>query len=239
MCWQYFTPENVGLAGRLVVGALLGALIGLERDLHGHSAGLRTHALVSLGATVFTVLSYFAAGALSWDGVPAATSYDPGRIAAQVVTGIGFLGAGTIIKSDFSVRGLTTASSLWLVAGIGMACGMGLYCLAVTTTALAFVFLAGVGQLERFLHREQLHALRISVKGREHLPTLRKFLDDYGVRIRGTSVAVDLTTGVAQLHFSILRREMAGASDGIEDMLVRLAALNLPLERGEWGPVVE
>lgn len=239
MYWQHFTPDNVGLAGRLVVAALLGGVIGLERDLHGRSAGLRTHALVSLGSAVFTLVSYFAAGALTWDGSAAANLYDPGRIAAQVVTGIGFLGAGTIIKSDFSVRGLTTASSLWLVAGVGMASGMGLYCLAVTTSAMALLLLAGVGQLERFMRRDQLHVLKIAVKGREHVPALRKFLEDYGAKIHGTSVAVDLITGVTQLHFSIRRRELSGASDGIEDILGRLAALNLPLERVEWGPVVE
>lgn len=239
MCWQHFTPENVGLAGRLVMAALLGAFIGLERDLHGRSAGLRTHALVSLGSAVFTLVSYFAAGALTWDGSPATNLYDPGRIAAQVVTGIGFLGAGTIIKSEFSVRGLTTASSLWLVAAIGMACGIGLYCLAITTTAMALLFLAGVGQLERYMRREQLHVLTVSVRGHEHVTQLRHFLDDSGIKVRGTGVTEDLTTGVTKVRFSVRLREVTGSATGGEELLARLHSLGLPLERVEWGPVVE
>jgi putative Mg2+ transporter-C (MgtC) family protein len=103
---------------RLFVGAALGGAIGLERELRERQAGLRTHLVVSVGAALFTLVSAY--GFTDW-GV----RVDPTRIAAQIVTGIGFLGAGAIIRQGLSVRGLTTAATLWLVAAIGMAAGAG------------------------------------------------------------------------------------------------------------------
>ena len=124
---------------RLLVASGLGAVIGLERDMHGRPAGLRTHLLVCMGAALFTILSVAVANTLGAGG----QTWDPGRIAAQIVTGIGFLGAGAILKAGFSVRGLTTASSLWIAAAIGMASGAGRYDLAGAATLLALISLAG------------------------------------------------------------------------------------------------
>ncbi|MGH2677187.1 MAG: MgtC/SapB family protein, partial [Actinomycetota bacterium] len=113
---------DVELALRLLGAALLGGVIGLEREVRDQPAGFRTHMLVALGSCLFTLISAYGFGAFQGDpGVP----YDPTRIAAQIVTGIGFLGAGAIIRSGMSVRGLTTAASLWVVAAIGMAVGAG------------------------------------------------------------------------------------------------------------------
>jgi putative Mg2+ transporter-C (MgtC) family protein len=111
---------------------VLGGLIGLERELREREAGLRTHLLVSVGAALFTI-----AGAYGFDSV----RVDPTRIAAQIVTGIGFLGAGAIIRQGFSVRGLTTAATLWVVAAVGLASGAGYYSGAVITTAVVLVAL--------------------------------------------------------------------------------------------------
>jgi putative Mg2+ transporter-C (MgtC) family protein len=115
--------------GRLAVAAGLGAAVGIERELREREAGIRTHLLVSLGACLFTIV-----GAYGFSDF--GTRVDPTRIAAQVVTGIGFLGAGAIIREGISVRGLTTAASLWIVAAIGMAAGAGWYWPAVAGTAL-------------------------------------------------------------------------------------------------------
>ena len=123
---------DTGYALRLLVAAILGALIGLEREIHEHPAGMRTHLLVSLGSAGFTVLSIAAFTA------PGA---DPARIAAQVVSGIGFLGAGAILKEGATVRGLTTAASLWSVAAVGMAAGAGAWVVAITVTAIAIISL--------------------------------------------------------------------------------------------------
>ena len=125
---------QVDLALRLVVAAVLGAVVGFEREIHDHPAGMRTHLLVSLGSALFTVLSIYGfVGAL---GPAEQTAPDPTRIAAQIVTGIGFLGAGAIIKYGTSIRGLTTAGSLWATAAIGMAAGAGQIIVAVVGTAI-------------------------------------------------------------------------------------------------------
>jgi putative Mg2+ transporter-C (MgtC) family protein len=118
---------------RLALAGVLGGLIGLERELREREAGLRTHLLVAVGAALFTI-----AGAYGFDSV---RTIDPTRVAAQVVTGIGFLGAGAIIRQGFSVRGLTTAATLWVVAAVGLASGAGYYSGAVITTAVVLVAL--------------------------------------------------------------------------------------------------
>jgi putative Mg2+ transporter-C (MgtC) family protein len=117
---------------RLALAGVLGGLIGLERELRERGAGLRTHLLVSVGAALFTI-----AGAYGFGGV----RVDPTRVAAQIVTGVGFLGAGAIIRQGFSVRGLTTAATLWVVAAVGLAAGAGYYSGAVITTALVLLAL--------------------------------------------------------------------------------------------------
>jgi putative Mg2+ transporter-C (MgtC) family protein len=119
---------------RLFVAAALGGAIGLERELRERQAGLRTHLVVSVGSALFTLVSAY--GFSSFDG-----KVDPTRIAAQIVSGIGFLGAGAIIRQGLSVRGLTTAASLWLVAAIGMAAGAGYWEGAVVATAGALITL--------------------------------------------------------------------------------------------------
>jgi putative Mg2+ transporter-C (MgtC) family protein len=120
---------------RIAVAAGLGGVVGLERELDEQAAGLRTHMLVAVGSAVFTLV-----GAYGFSDFPA-RNVDPTRVAAQVVTGIGFLGAGLIFRQGFTIRGLTTAASLWLVAAIGMAAGAGFWKGAVIATIVALVSL--------------------------------------------------------------------------------------------------
>jgi putative Mg2+ transporter-C (MgtC) family protein len=125
---------------RLLVAAGLGGAIGLERELRDHEAGFRTHLLVSLGACVFTLVSAYAW--TDWTfSQRSGVVFDPTRIAAQIVTGIGFLGAGAIIVRGISVRGLTTAATLWVVAAIGMAAGTGYYTVGIGAAVLVLVSL--------------------------------------------------------------------------------------------------
>ena len=125
---------------RLLIAAGLGGAIGLERELRDHEAGFRTHLLVALGACVFTLVSAYAW--TDWTfSTPQGVVFDPTRIAAQIVTGIGFLGAGAIIVRGISVRGLTTAATLWVVAGIGMAAGTGYYAVGVGAALLVLISL--------------------------------------------------------------------------------------------------
>jgi len=143
------TPElgfnqELELAGRLAVGLVLGAVIGFERELHRQPAGFRTHSLVALGSALFTIISAYGF---------AGSSVDPTRIAAQIVSGIGFIGAGTILQHRGNIRGLTTAASLWAVAAIGMAAGAGLLALALVGTLLILVVLALLDSVEDFVRR--------------------------------------------------------------------------------------
>jgi putative Mg2+ transporter-C (MgtC) family protein len=125
---------------RLALAAALGGLIGMERELREREAGLRTHLLVALGSALFTIVGAYGFHAFLDSGA-AVVRADPTRIAAQIVTGIGFLGAGAIIRQGLSVRGLTTAATLWVVAAVGLAAGAGYYSAAVITTALVLIAL--------------------------------------------------------------------------------------------------
>lgn len=118
-------------AGRAILAALLGALIGWEREGHGREAGIRTYAAVSLGACVFGLISSHVS-----------ESADPARIAAQVVTGVGFLGAGVILREQGRITGLTTAATLWTSASVGLAIAFGMYILGVLTALIVFALLA-------------------------------------------------------------------------------------------------
>jgi putative Mg2+ transporter-C (MgtC) family protein len=139
--------QQLELLTRLAVAVGLTAFIGLERELQQEQAGLRTHALVGLGAAAFTVISTI--------GFPLGDG-DPTRVAAGIVTGIGFIGAGTILRNGGGVRGLSTAASLWAVGAIGMAAGAGLFVFAVGTTVLALFVLEVLERLEQAFLRERL-----------------------------------------------------------------------------------
>jgi len=131
---------------RLVLSLILSGLIGLERQMHRRTAGLRTHILVSLGSCLIMLTSLYIFAIYKNEA-----SLDPARIAAGVITGIGFLGAGAIIREREGVKGLTTAASLWVVAGIGLATGCGFYKAALFTTILALITLFFLRYVERII----------------------------------------------------------------------------------------
>jgi putative Mg2+ transporter-C (MgtC) family protein len=144
---------QIDIALRLLLAAVLGAVIGFEREIHDHPAGMRTHLLVSLGSAIFTVVSIF--------GFGDAAITDPSRVAAQIVTGIGFLGAGAIIKYGTSVRGLTTAASLWATAAVGMAVGAGWWVLAAVSTAIVVVSLWPLNVVLGRIRQKGPHPIRV------------------------------------------------------------------------------
>ena len=206
-------PEfNTELFLRLVLASFFGAIIGLEREIHGRPAGFRTHLLVSLGSCLFCICSveFYRIFGNFQGTVP--VGVDPGRIAAQVVAGIGFLGAGAIMRDKGNVRGLTTAACLWVAAALGIACGVGLYYLAITVTILSLLSLLLLKQVEKRLSRDIYFTIKIwgkdsdgfvtalydafAVFGIDHIDakfdrnvTLQRLLVEVELRrIKGTSV---------------------------------------------------
>lgn len=164
-------PESIaGLAGgpaeavfRLVLAAALGGLVGLEREASGKPAGFRTNLLICVGAALVTELSVSIARDVT---LPGGFRSDPGRLAAQIVSGIGFLGAGTIIQARGSVVGLTTAATLWVVAALGMAVGAGAYLQALVGTGLVLAALMVLGRFEDYLlpYQFQERILRVTMR---------------------------------------------------------------------------
>lgn len=192
--WLGMSPEvaemlRLGLLGRLVLAAILGGLIGLEREFRAKPAGLRTNLLICMGAALLTEVSIsiteLADGGVAGVGQAAG---DPGRIAAQIVSGIGFLGAGTILQARGSITGLTTAATIWVVAAIGMAVGARAYVEAVGAAVLVGLSLVALARVEDVLiRRHRTHRYSITLEPSVDLLTLVEstFLD------QGLSVEVE------------------------------------------------
>jgi len=141
---NWLSAQDVEMLVRLSLATLCGGLIGLEREIHGKVAGFRTHALVCLGAALIMLVSIDI-----YSAYKGFAQVDPSRIAAQVVSGIGFLGAGAIIRFPTGITGLTTAASLWVVSAIGLACGAGFFKPALATTLLVLVVLVIFAKIGR------------------------------------------------------------------------------------------
>lgn len=157
---QFFHIENTDILIRIIFSIILGSVIGLERELTNKSAGLRTQIMVCLGSCLFTILSIY--------GFSTAVSLypigDPSRVAAQIITGIGFIGAGTVLRQGLTVTGLTTASTLWIVAAIGMACGCGKISIATISTIFAVVILVIIRMFElKLMPHNSKHLRKIKV----------------------------------------------------------------------------
>ena len=160
---------------RLVLAAMLSGAIGFEREFHGRAAGFRTHILLCVGSTLVMLTSMHI-----FDIYSSKVAADPARIAAGVITGIGFLGAGTIMHSKSAVRGLTTAASLWVVAGIGLAVGSGMYYGAIVTTLLTVITLMLFSKLEYVMIRKDWYKTIIieTKEGVDQLKAIREIITD-------------------------------------------------------------
>jgi putative Mg2+ transporter-C (MgtC) family protein len=192
---------------RVVLAGILGGAIGAEREIREREAGLRTHMLVAVGSALFTLVSAYGWSDFQFSQRSGIT-YDPTRIAAQIVTGIGFLGAGAIIRQGLSVRGLTTAASLWVVAAIGIASGAGYYSAALITTILVLVSLWPLRIVAyRFFERIRPGELRleVEVKPTESPAALLDALEKRDVAVRAFEVedARDRRRFLLDLHTAV------------------------------------
>ncbi len=213
---------RISLLGRLLLATILGGLIGLERELSGKPAGLRTNILICVGATLLMDVSQAVAGS-------AVGPADPGRIAAQVVSGIGFIGAGTILVERGAIVGLTTAATIWVVAAIGLALGAHAYVEAVGATVLVGLTLVILGRVEEFLFKRR-QAIRLDVvtdARPEILDRISELFEAHHVRARPEKVEkqVDRFRASYELLGPTRRRdealnELAGA-EGVRKITVR------------------
>jgi putative Mg2+ transporter-C (MgtC) family protein len=214
---------QIDLSVRLVIAAVLGLAIGFEREIHGHPAGLRTHMLVALGSALFTVLSI--RGFLG-EGSPGAP-VDPTRIAAQIVSGIGFLGAGAILKDGIVIRGLTTAASLWATSAVGMAAGAGEYVIAVVAAGVILVSLWPINAIADRLHGSNLPELqlRLSMKRVDLLGQVSEILLAQKLEIGQIS-----TQRVSKEQYQVdvaIRGRNAGATSQAIDEIARLPGVDV------------
>ena len=211
---------QIDLSFRLLIAAGLGAAVGAERELHNHPAGMRTHLLVCLGSAIFTVLSIYGFGPVDRPGL------DPSRVAAQIVSGIGFLGAGAILKEGASIRGLTTAASLWATAAIGLAAGAGQHLLGVVGTVIVLLSLwplsrlsdrlrsagEGIVRMELIVERLEAIAEASAVLGENRLEIVGVQTERLGKRRYG--VTFEARTGKGSNVVAALGR--IGRIEGVE-----------------------
>lgn len=169
---------------KLLLASLAGGIIGLEREKHGRPAGLRTHLLVAMASCLMMIISE--AFFLKYAGLPGTgiVRLDPGRVAAQIIAGIGFIGAGVILKEGLSVRGLTTAACLWLAAGLGMGIGMGAYLPSFLATGLGIVGLSVLKRLEPFIKKDRYLFISVVLDaGSDRYPQLEALFAERGLHI--------------------------------------------------------
>ena len=176
---------------RLILACVLGGMIGLERDLHGRNAGIRTNMLVCVGSALFTIVSISAQGA------------DPSRIAAQIVCGIGFLGAGAILKDGFNIRGLTTAAYMWFIAAVGISCGLGQWVLSSVGAIGVLGLTISVKCMERMLPRRLSMHIKMECASEEVFHTVQQYLKDFikSPKLYSLDVKYNVATGNYTLAF--------------------------------------
>ena len=191
ICWQSSLV-------RFLISFLMGSLIGLEREINNQPAGLRTHILISIGATLVMLISLFVSTNNGGTG-------DPGRIAAQVVSGIGFLGAGAILKFGADIKGLTTAASIWATAAVGMAVGAGMYSISIIAVIVIFFALTVMNLFEKSFFRERtMRKIEVVVKKRySSLDMIKGVLKEFDVRITSTGFDRNVNDATDKFFFTV------------------------------------
>jgi len=215
---------------RLFLGTLLGGVIGFERESHGRPAGFRTHLLVCLASVLIMIVSeeYYHLASTN----PAFIRIDPARIAAGAITGVGFLGAGVIIKSGFSVQGLTTAACLWIVSAIGLSVGAGLYAPAVISTMIAVMALWSLRRIERNMATMKFWYLAVTAESLEKDADMERVVDDMNAKIMSIDYDIHTRDRETTFHMTLSSR---GEFDPRE-LLRRLSSIDginrVSLKRG-------
>lgn len=205
---------------RLALGAAFGGIIGYERQVHGRPAGFRTHMLVCVASVlIMEVSEYYHYLALQ---EPAYVRVDPGRIAAGAITGIGFLGAGVIVKMGATVQGLTTAACLWMVSAIGLALGAGLYAASTAAFSLTLFILLVLRAVERRISKDIFKTLSVTAGEAVREKEIRAVLDKRGASVYGADYEKDRATGELTVRYTIAISDAAS----LRELADELAALD-------------
>jgi putative Mg2+ transporter-C (MgtC) family protein len=189
------SSEQIDIAGKLLTATVLGGLIGIEREFHGRAAGLRTHILVCLGSTIIMACANTMFDRFVPQGADSVFRIDPWRIAAGIVTGIGFLGGGTILKSNDLIRGLTTAACVWFMAAIGIIVGLGQYIPAIIGTLIGLAVLVGldpVGHKIPSIKYSRITIISEMDPSGEIESTCLEILKRYSINVQNTSISIDV-----------------------------------------------
>lgn len=187
-----------------LVSGLLASVIGLERELKGQSAGLRTHVLVSFACSLLMSISVFAIRKLTKDTEFSNLAYDASRIAAGILGGIGFMGAGTIVKTGLNIRGLTTAGTIWFSAALGMACGSGFILEAIIVTLICMVFLIGLSYVEKMLEKRCPRVVFFTTLKIDVFTFLKEEASNYGLVVKNIRSSYNiLENDCKEIEYSI------------------------------------
>lgn len=217
---------------KLALAVLFGGVIGAERELRGRPAGLRTMSLVCMGSTLVVMAATQLPPMLVGAASAAALRLDPGRITAGVLTGIGFLGGGVILRLSDVIRGVTTAAAIWFVAALGIVIGQGYFGLALTATGFGMVVLWFFQYLERPLHGQiypTVHLLVAADRVGTALPAARELLARYNMRVMDLKAAADNSSGITELHLFVRTQQHFQA----HEVVAALAALD-GVQHARW-----
>ena len=210
---------DVELVLRLAVAALLGGLIGMERGVHGRSAGMRTQMLVAVGSALAMVVSLHFAKEFGQAGPASTVRVDPARMAYGVMGGVGFLGAGAMMRFGVGIRGMTTAASLWCTAAVGLASGFGMFFVAISATALALFALVALRVFDRILPRPFTKQLTVVTSGSAYAASERlgKLLAEHNLSIADRSIRRNIEQDTARIELTVTLRNQTDL-----DKLIRL-----------------
>jgi len=212
--------ESAGLP-KILLSLLLAGLIGFEREWKGRPAGLRTHVLVCLGSTIMLIAAQRAIIDFGQTSDLARLVLDPNRIAAGIITGIGFLGAGAILRTGDFIRGLTTAATIWFVAALGIVIGNGAFSLAVVSTVIVLLVLEGLDIAEHRIPQVAYRIISLHVAGdkRQEIEAgCRRILQEHGIRVQDVLYSLDLTLSDAELAFHVRTRTQKWTAGLIEQI---------------------
>ena len=218
---------------KVLLSLLLGGLVGLEREWHGRAAGLRTHVMVCLGAVILVISSRAAGESPAAIGASGRLVFDPNRIAAGIVTGIGFLGAGAILRMGDLIRGLTTAACIWFVAALGIVIGAGMFGLAVFATLIALLVLVALDLIEHHITPLIYRSLAVTVEqGRwdELEAACLARLRGADMRVQEVLRRVDATAGTVEIVFHIRARSGVSTRE-----LIRELGSQAGVHSVQWG----